>query len=315
MAQTMTKAKKDIKKKVVYMLAILNKLNCKEIFTVPSLSEEFGVSARAFHRYIRELRDADFPISFDNEKKTFYFEEGYCLQRFHFSTEEVLALALAKRMLSGMENAITRIAKKVEAKALLPDHIVIRQGLYKPEVEKLFAEINHAILDSRLLDMKYHALHSGEETCRIVEPYYLYLSEGIWLMRAYCRLRKKMLFFALDQIKSLTLLDRYFVPRTNQASQELIGAFGSVVDGDPVEVVLLFDPACKPYITRQKWHESQVATELPGGRLEVRYQVNGFDGIKPWIYRWLPNVTVKAPKQLRDQMKKELEQSLAKLKG
>jgi len=310
MAKTKSRAKEDIKKKIVYMLTILNKLNCNEQFAVATLVEEFGVSARAIHRYIKELRDADFPISYDTEKKTFVFEEGYCLQRLPFSTDEVLALALAKRMFPGMENTIARIEKKIAAKALLPDHIVIRQGLYKPEVADLFSEINRAILDHGLLEMKYHSLHSNERTCRIVEPYYLYLSEGIWLLRGYCRLRKRMLFFALDQIESLTMLDKPFMPKKHHATQELVGAFGSMLDGEPVDVVLLFDAELAPYITRQKWHDSQQEKVLSDGRLEVRYKVNGFGGITPWIYRWLPNVTVKTPKKLRAMVRRDLEQSL-----
>jgi predicted DNA-binding transcriptional regulator YafY len=307
------KAKADTKKKFSKMLAILNKLNCKDCFTAPTLAEDFGMQTRTINRYLKELRDAGFPISFDPEKKTYMFEEGYCLQRLNFSTEEVLALALAKRMLCGMENTITKIEKKVESTVLLPEHIVIRQGLYKPEVEKLFIQINEAIYEHFLLDIKYHALYSGEHTCRIVEPYYLYLSEGIWLLRAYCRLRKKMLFFALDQIESLTVTDKPFMPKVTHATRELVGAFGSMVDGDPVEVVLRFNPVYKAYIQRQKWHESQKEKLLSDGSLEVRYTVNGLDGIKPWIYRWLPNVTVKEPEELRTLMKEDLTQSLNNL--
>jgi predicted DNA-binding transcriptional regulator YafY len=49
---------------------------------------------------------------------------------------------------------------------------------------------------------------------------------------------------------------------------------------------------------------------LPDGRLEVTFTTNGIEGIKHWIYRWLPHVVVVAPDNLRDTVTRELEAAL-----
>jgi predicted DNA-binding transcriptional regulator YafY len=77
-------------------------------------------------------------------------------------------------------------------------------------------------------------------------------------------------------------------------------------------VVLRFDAEIKPYLQRKKWHQSQRERELKDGRLELRFRVNGLEGISRWIYRWLPHVEVVSPKRLRANIKLELEQALKK---
>ena len=50
---------------------------------------------------------------------------------------------------------------------------------------------------------------------------------------------------------------------------------------------------------------------MKDGSLELRFTVNGWDGIKPWIYRWLPWVTVVSPKELKEMVKKDITQALS----
>jgi hypothetical protein len=68
----------------------------------------------------------------------------------------------------------------------------------------------------------------------------------------------------------------------------------------------------KPYLLRQKWIPSQENKELPDGRLEVRLRVNGFVGLKPWLYGWIPNVELVEPVQLRNLISQEMEEALKK---
>ena len=85
-----------------------------------------------------------------------------------------------------------------------------------------------------------------------------------------------------------------------------------MLDGEPVEVVLRFDAEIKPYVLRKKWHESQKEKELKDG-VELRFKVNGIEGIKQWIYKWLPHVEVVEPRELKEDIKKELKEAMKKL--
>jgi predicted DNA-binding transcriptional regulator YafY len=63
------------------MLKILNILDSGKSCTPSSLIEELMVSERTVFRYINSLKEAGFPITFDEEKKTYTFEEGFALKR------------------------------------------------------------------------------------------------------------------------------------------------------------------------------------------------------------------------------------------
>lgn len=71
-----------------------------------------------------------------------------------------------------------------------------------------------------------------------------------------------------------------------------------------------FDKKCKPHILRKKWHQSQTEKVLKDGRLEVSFRVNGLVDIKSWIYRWIPNVEVVAPLELKNMIRNELKQAV-----
>jgi predicted DNA-binding transcriptional regulator YafY len=132
----------------------------------------------------------------------------------------------------------------------------------------------------------------------------------LWHLRGYCHLREDFRTFALDRIISLRLLDQHYLPKRVIPEEDLSGAFGSVVDGKAVKVTLIFDRDIKQYVMRRQWHESQKTTELKDGRLKMIFNVKGFEGIKEWIYRWLPHVEVVSPKKFREEIKRELEEAI-----
>jgi len=110
------------------------------------------------------------------------------------------------------------------------------------------------------------------------------------------------------------VLKENFIPAAISPEDELSGAFGAFVDGEPVDVILRFDAACKNSILRKKWHQSQEEKVLRDGRVEIRFTVNGIEGIKSWIYQWIPHVEAIEPKELRNVVRGELSEAVRKHK-
>lgn len=297
------------------LMIILRKLNNKEKVTIESLKDELEVSERTAYRYLRTLQTALFPINYDRSKRSYVFDEGYSLVKPNLTLEETLALNLAKKTLGnlgiGMEKSIASIEEKLSLnKPNLPKHIVLKAKGLPPDVERHLSTIHRTINNYQRIELVYRSLHADEETVRRVDPYYLYFADDFWHLKGYCHLRKGFRTFALDRIQSLKVLNEHFIPENISPYEEISGAFGVMVDIEPVEVVLRFDKEIKPYVLRKKWHQSQKEKELKDGRVEVRFNVNGFDEIKQWIYRWLPYVEVIAPKELKKIVKEELRLSL-----
>jgi predicted DNA-binding transcriptional regulator YafY len=299
------------------LMGILNKLDGRRKVTVDDLKEDLGVSERTVFRYLNTIQSAGFPILFDKEKGGYGFMEGYSLKRADLSMEETLALGISKKMIRGMgtgwEDSMNRIEQKLSVKKTdLPRHIVLSGKGLPPEITGHIGLIHAAIMNFQRLKMTYRPLYSDQKTKRKVDPYYLFFEEDFWYLRGYCHLREEPRTFALDRVISLKVLEDHFIPRNIAPEEELSGSFGPVVDGKPVEVVLRFDEESKPYLQRKTWHQSQRGRELKDGRLELRFSVNGLEGIARWIYRWLPYVEVVSPKELRQGVKEELEKALKK---
>ncbi len=305
--------------KLETMIKILNKINRGDKVNAKSLADDFRVTRRTMERYIETLRHAGVPIQYDRSRGCYVFGEGYSLRKADLNEEETLVFALAKSMLKQFGGKTGKILDTIEKKigtgnTVLPKHIVLGECVLPPVVEEHLKRLNTAISDSHQVQIDYRATYKNEErSCRIVDPYYLLFKENMWYLRAFCRLRKDFRTFALDMIDSLTVLDKHFLKQTELIPKdELAGAFHVVMGGDPIDVVLRFDEKKKAYL-RRKFTPNQTGKELPDGRLEVRLQVPSFVGLKPWLYGWIPNVEVVEPKELREEMRKDVDEAANRL--
>ncbi|MDD5242656.1 MAG: transcriptional regulator [Syntrophorhabdaceae bacterium] len=296
---------------------ILNKIDSGEKVTVQSLMEALEVTERTIHRYMSTLLVAGFPVEYDRKIGSYVFSEGYALKKPALSIEETLAFALAKKLFvgfgPGMEKNLADIEDKLSIKkANALKHIVLTAEPLPAGLEQHLTAIHQAIINYQRVILVYKAVYADQPTESKVDPYYLFFRDGFWYLRGFYQLEEGMRTFALDRIASLSLLDEHFVPESISPEDELAGAFGAFVDGEPVEVVLKFDEDARPFIRRKKWHKSQKEKELADGRLEVRFMVNGIAGIRPWIYRWLPYVEIVAPRELRTALKADLIEAMKK---
>lgn len=298
------------------MMIILNQIDEGAQVTIQSLKEELGVSERTVHRYLETLQLSGVPIFFDRRRERYAFPEGYTLKKPGLDPEESLAFALAKKAVGVMgaefEDKLARIEKKLAGRTPAePPRIRIREGGSTPGTGHL-ETLNRAAQQFQRVELDYRSLSSDRKSRRKVEPDYLFHQEGLWYLRAYCCLREEVRTFALDRIDALQVLEEHFVPRLRSGNEELDLAFGSYLDGEPVDVVLLFDPKIGDYLRRRRWHPSQRERVLKDGRLELRFRVNGLEGIARWIHRWLPGVEVAEPAELREKIKGELKIALGK---
>lgn len=301
------------------MMIILNRINSSLTVTRQGLANDFGITVRSVDRYIDTLRTAGFPIVFDQDRGSYCFEQGYSLHHAEFTAEESLALGLAKSLVSRFGPRTGRVLDGIERKMSvcsfsLPKHVVFSANEMPAAVEEHFRKLNYAIANLSLVEMVYStAYKGGERSTRVVEPHYLLFLGSQWYVRAFCRERKEPRLFALDRIESLSVLERHFVPRREITPEELKDETGPFVDGEPVHVVARFAKECGPYLKRYRAHPGQKERTLPDGRIELKFRANGTKGVKLWLYRFLPDVEVVAPKELKAEIRSELTEAAERI--
>jgi len=301
-------------------MIILNRIDSDARVTMQSLRDELEVGNRTIYRYICTLVTAGFPVEYNRSLGCYKFEDGYTLKKPHLSVEEALAFSLAKKFLGnfgpGMEKSLATIEEKLSFKKPPGiSNVIFSPGAVPSGIEEYLTSLYQAIADHRKMKIVYRSFSAKKDTVSTVNPYYLFFNDGLWYFRGYYEANKAVRTFALDRIKSLTPMDRYFAPPSLKPEDELSGVFGAFFDGEPVDVVLKFDEIYKPLIQRKTWHSSQESRELPDGSLEVKFRVNGTDGIRNWVYQWMPHVEVIAPQKFRDVFRDDLENSLQKQGG
>ncbi|NPA48596.1 MAG: WYL domain-containing protein [Thermodesulfobacteria bacterium] len=302
------------------LLYILNKLDQRQRVHPKTLAEELEVTERTIFRYLKNLQEAGFPIEYDPSRGTYTFVEGFSLQRALLKKDEILLLALARKILEpllgkDLASLQERIEKKITARNFKTSDFTeifgIQLASESPDLLSLLRDLSLAIKEHQIVEIE-HQKEPGKSEQREIEPYFVFFTGDFWYVHAWCRTRDAQRTFALDKIRSWRLTDKYFLPRKDILSLEDIEeAFGPYVDEDPQEIVVHFSPEVKEYFLRRKWTRDQKCRELENGWLEVVFSVRGLSGFKHWLYRWLPFFRIVSPAWLAEDIKRDLKTFLS----
>ncbi len=119
------------------------------------------------------------------------------------------------------------------------------------------------------------------------------------------------ILLALDRVQAASLTDESF-PRPSEFSVEqfFAEAFAVSTAGPTNAVVLRISAELAPYVEERFWHPSTRHRWLDDGRLHLELRVRGSEVLE-WVRNMGPHVEVVAPAALRDQMKRDLQATLA----
>lgn len=202
------------------LFQIIQFIRRHRVTTAKALAEALEVSERTVYRDIRDLVLSGVPI--EGEAGVGYIlRKGFDLPPLMFTSTEVEALVLGTRVVSSWgdselakaaESALDRIAtalpdalraRLVESRLYAPGFIV------RPEVIERLGILRGAVTERRKAWLAYADFH-GERTQRTVRPLGLSFFGNVWMLSAWCELRRDFRDFRLDRVKELRLLDEHF---------------------------------------------------------------------------------------------------------
>ncbi len=286
------------------------------------LKMQFEISTRTASRDIFRLRyECGAPIEYDYSKKGYYYtDESYELPQFPATQEEILALLIARRLLSVasggfLGEAIRSFSESIRdaAAAFGLDEARLEEAFsaswhgYSPASDAVFRPMVHALIERRPVEIEYYSPGLGANTRRIVEPHHLQYYMASWVLVAYCRLREGWRKFYLSRIERMNTLPETFDPRPREHWEpQLEGAFGIFRGPEPVPVVLRFNAFRARWIREQVWHPAQEVRPTPDGGVDLCFPVSDFREVKMMILQFGADVRVIEPEVLRDVIRKEI---------
>lgn len=215
----------DPAKRLTRLTAILTQLQTRRIITATELANRFSVSVRTIYRDIKTLDEAGVPVTTE-DGKGYSLLEGYRLPPVMFTESEANAIITAEQLIMKNKDAsfvreFSEVSRKIRAVLqhstrqkvnLLSERIVFRVNQDQEKTSNFLSELQLALTNHQLVEMRYHSPDQHETTVRTVEPFALYSTQENWLLIAKCRLRNDYRSFRLDRIQSLKVQNTTFPP-------------------------------------------------------------------------------------------------------
>jgi predicted DNA-binding transcriptional regulator YafY len=309
---------------LVRIMAIDQAIRAGEWPNARTLADRLEVNARTIRRDLALLRhQLHAPLEFDPvHNGFFYYDPTYRLSYFQLTEGELVALLLAERVLrqyrgSPFEAELQRAFAKISE--MLPDTVTIHLGALADGLSVLpaaettydpstFATLSTAVARRRRLEMVYWTAGRNTTTRRVFDPYHLTLRGEDWYVIGHCHLRRRVLMFAVQRVRSARETGETFDRPADFRVEEYLGGSFRVVRGEGTyQVVLRFRPEIAGRIAEKHWHPSQTSEPQSDGSLILRLTVNDLREIKRWVLFWGTDCEVLEPEELREAVVGELE--------
>jgi len=258
-----------------------------------SAADEYGVDPRTIHRDMDEISQI---IPLDNRQGVWWIDRKTLSERDLFRNALMIGFARNLRInmecLEGLDIPLDIISYAIDYSALPRD---------------LGREILQAIATDRSCRFHYRK-HDGSSV-RNADPVKLYTEDGQWYLIARNHSDDLIKHYKLSRISNFTILQ---TPRALTSGHlDRAGAQSSVWSSDgrePFEVLIYIDKEVAHYFGEIRLHPSQsIVSQHTDGALELHYTITHPMELLPAIKRWLPHIHILKPRELHDELLRELE--------
>ena len=218
------------------LLATVLLLQGHRCVTAEAIAKHFEISVRTVYRDITALGEAGVPIVAE-AGVGYSLMKGYHLPPVMFSREEAYALVTGGILVEGMTDPAMRADMEsalLKIRALLPSEqqdslvrLASHTGLFQmaqkqPKYRVGIPEVQRALVELRVIHIRYRAGSTGAVTNRSLEPVGLVHYLDRWHLLAWCRLREDYRDFRLDRILSYEVTDERHERRSDKDAADFL---------------------------------------------------------------------------------------------
>ena len=288
--------------------------------TIKDIEERYNVSRRTAER-MRDSLTCIFPqideIKTDDIQKHWGYT-NYSISHFvSFSPKEIANIEQLQRRTTNLEmkaelNKTVEKIKTLNNKFSMEENIelymqtegyAVRQMPQYKMSPTIMELIRYAIQNSKMLIGIYH------EKERLIEPLGLIYGEKIYLIAKEKAKGNEIYTFLLHKFQDLKLTDKSF-DRGDFNLQEYTNKSFGVYHGEILDVKLSFSPELAEEASKYNFHPTQKGKFEKDGSYTLTFKASGSKEIIWHVFKWGAGCKIIAPKSLKDEYKRYLEESL-----
>jgi len=176
-----------------------------------------------------------------------------------------------------------------------------------------FQTVGSAVLRRRRLAVEYWVRSRDQTTAREISPQRLVHYRDNWYVDAWCHLREDVRSFSLDAIRSAASLDVPAREVDDATLDRILGSGYGIFSGERVQwATLRFTPARARWVATEHWHPQQRSRLEPDGSYVLEIPYSDPRELVMDILRHGPEVEVAAPPALREEVLRQITETLAR---
>jgi len=259
---------------------------------------KYETSLSSIGRDIAFMKDMlNAPIKYCAKHRGFYYsEQNYRIPAGYSSAEDLLALGMAKSILSLYQNtplyeAAQRLLDCITAPLAAEgkddwyeNRIVVPQIPSASIVPEMWKTITAALRGNRILTFDYQGIWGGEHKPRKVRPYQLLFDTGAWYLYGYAEERKAIRIFSLSRMKNLSPANEHFsLPKNFDYRLNDKGShFGVFAGQEKHKFSIAFYDESALWVQERKWAEDQKIEEADDG-VVMTFTSSQYNKVLAWV--------------------------------
>lgn len=290
--------------------------------TISEIAERYNVSRRTAER-MRDSLTCIFPsvdeIETDDTQKHWGFINYSISNLISFTPKEIANIEQCQRRTTNkeMKEELAKTVEKIKAfnrknansletnieLYMQTEGYAVRQmPQYRISLETLKV-IREAVQHSKMIEGVYH------DKSRLIEPLGMIYGEKIYLVAREKAKGDGIFNYLLHKFEGLKLTDKTF-DKGDFSLQEYTNQSFGVYHGEVLDVELLFSPELAPEASQFNFHPTQRGKYNEDGSYTVTFRASGSLEIIWHVFKWGSGCKIIAPKSLKDEYKKYLEDNL-----
>ncbi|MCG2726741.1 MAG: transcriptional regulator [Elusimicrobia bacterium] len=312
----MAHKKNEGDKKYYRILRILNMLNKGQV-KVSKLAQEFNVTVRSIERDLERINMTEFRLD-SPEKGVWKFAPGISLKETKMSPGQsaafVMLAEISKNLGGTVDKSFKTLFKNIMRTNPWESNIIpIMPKMIGLKKHPYIADIEYAIDNRKELRIEYFLEDKNEIVKRYICPLKILFADGLTYILSMFKDKNKYMKYRLDKIKKLDITEIEFpypknITKIIEDARNIWGATDSKYR--KIIVSLKIKDWARDYFLTQEIIGGQKITKEKDGSLLFKAKVCHIMEILPHILRWMPNITVLEPEELKEEINNKIKDYL-----